>query len=491
MNTIRTKLWTFIMLVVAAVLLLVWLFQIVLLEEYYIRQSASSLQSSVKQIAELFEEEKYPYYVAEQAQQSLTLVMLTTNCVAALRSPNGWVSWLFPDDPSFREMESYNMLLSPFWQKMSEGESFVYTAQRTSRLRTSSSIAVAVGEPFEGADGQYYLCLISFMEPIQNTTGLLRQQLTRITLISIGVATLLVFWLSRYITYPVLEITRAANRIAEGDYGIRVRHKSDDEIGVLADTMNNMAQKLGENERMQREFIANTSHELKTPISAIRANAELVMDIENQNEAERRRFLQVIVDESIRLNRMLEDILDLSAMESGRKPKRETFDICEMLSDVRDRILALTDKQDVSLTLEAEGERAVNADPQMMFRVFYNLVDNAVKYTPAGGHVILRAIPAQAGTRVEIEDDGPGIAEEDLKHIWDRFYKVDKARSRNGGSSGLGLAIVKSILDAHEFAYGIESEVGQGTLVWIDMTDPVKEKGGKGRKEKDRDKEKE
>ena len=203
MNTIRTKLWTFIMLVVAAVLLMVWLFQIVFLEEYYIRQRANSLQGSVEQIAKLLEDEGYPYHVAEQAQQNLTLVMLTTNCVAALINPDGGITWRWTDDSSLKEMESFNIMLAPFWQKMIEGKAFVYTAQRSDRLRTNSSIAVAVGEPFKGADqGRYYLCLITFMEPIQNTTWLLRRQLTMITLISIGIATLLVFWLSRYITHP-------------------------------------------------------------------------------------------------------------------------------------------------------------------------------------------------------------------------------------------------------------------------------------------------
>ena len=475
MNTIRTKLWTFIMLVVAAVLLMVWLFQIVFLEEYYILERANSFRESAKQIAQMFAEEDNPEDTASTAFQRLELVTMSPNTAWAIVSPDG------------KMLVSQNQipgLLGPILEQTSTGKSFVYTAKRGDRFQ-GQSIAVAVGEPFTGPNGgRYYICLMAFMEPIQNTTWLLRRQLTMITMISIGVATLLVFWLSRYITYPVLEITRAANRIAGGDYGIRVRHKADDEIGVLADTMNNMAEKLGENERMQREFIANTSHELKTPISAIRANAELVMDIESQNEAERKRFLQVIVDESIRLNHMLEDILDLSAMESGRQPQQEVFDVCEMLYDIRDRMRALIADKDISFVLDTMGERCVSADPQMMFRVFYNLVDNAVKYTPAGGHVALRTKPLDAGVRIEITDDGPGIAEEDLRHIWDRFYKVDRARSRNGGSSGLGLAIVKSILDAHGFTFGMESEPGEGTLVWIEMTDPVQEKG-KSKKEKE------
>ena len=479
MNTIRTKLWTVIMLVVAAVLLMVWLFQIVLLEDYYVRQRANSFKSSAQQIAQLFQEKGTS---DADAWQSLNLIVMSTNSIAMIVDPEAR-QVMRVTSPGMAQSEMLSSLLLPMWEKFATGESFIYIPHQTLRLRTVSLIAVAVGEPFYTDEGAlYYLCFMTLLEPLQDTTWLLRRQLTMITMISIGIATLLVFWLSRYITHPVLEITRAANRIAGGDYDTRVRHKADDEIGVLADTMNNMAQKLGENERMQREFIANTSHELKTPISAIRANAELVMDIENQNEAGRRRFLQIIVDESIRLNSMLEDILDLSAMESGRQPQRETFDICEMLGDVRDRMRALIEDQGISFTLDAAGERPVTADPQMMFRVFYNLVDNAVKYTPAGGHVTLRAEPMESGTRIEIEDDGPGIAEEDLKHIWDRFYKADKARSRNGGSSGLGLAIVKSILDVHGFTFGMESEPGDGTLVWIEMVDQVQEKGRKGKK---------
>jgi len=480
MNTIRNKLWTFIMLIVAAVLLMVWLFQIVLLDNYYVRQRANSFKISAAQIAQLFQQKGTS---DNEAWQRLDLIVTKTNSIAMIVDPKAR-QVLRVTNPNMAQSEFLSSLLLPIWEKFASGESFIYIPQRGFRLRTAPLIAVAVGEPFTTDGQRYYLCLMTLLEPLKDTTGLLRQQLTMITLISIGVATLLVFWLSRYISHPVLEITRAANRIAAGDYDTRVMHKADDEIGVLADTMNNMAKKLGENERMQREFIANTSHELKTPISAIRANAELVMDIENQNEAERRQFLQIIVDESIRLNSMLEDILDLSAMESGRQPRREVFDISEMLGDVRDRMRALIEEKDITFTLDTMGERCVSADPQMMFRVFYNLVDNAVKYTPVGGHVTLRAKASETGVRIGITDDGPGIAQEDLTHIWDRFYKADKARSRNGGSSGLGLAIVKSILDAHGFTYGMESEPGTGTLVWIEMTDPVEEKG-KSKKEKE------
>jgi len=400
MNTIRNKLWTFIMLIVAAVLLMVWLFQIVLLDNYYVRQRANSFKISAAQIAQLFQQKGTS---DNEAWQRLDLIVTKTNSIAMIVDPKAR-QVLRVTNPNMAQSEFLSSLLLPIWEKFASGESFIYIPQRGFRLRTAPLIAVAVGEPFTTDGQRYYLCLMTLLEPLKDTTGLLRQQLTMITLISIGVATLLVFWLSRYISHPVLEITRAANRIAAGDYDTRVMHKADDEIGVLADTMNNMAKKLGENERMQREFIANTSHELKTPISAIRANAELVMDIENQNEAERRQFLQIIVDESIRLNSMLEDILDLSAMESGRQPRREVFDISEMLGDVRDRMRALIEEKDITFTLDTMGERCVSADPQMMFRVFYNLVDNAVKYTPVGGHVTLRAKASETGVRIGITD---------------------------------------------------------------------------------------
>lgn len=490
MNTIRNKLWTFIMLIVAAVLLMVWIFQVLLLEDYYIRKQASNFQKSAEQVAAMFEEEGYPKYPADQARQNLFMFTISSNCLTALVAPDGTLLWRLTNesgnDPGLNQSQTFDLLFPVLWQKMSTGQSFLYTAQRGTRWTMNNPIAVAVGEPFTGSDGgKYYLCLVAFMEPIQNTVWLLRRQLTLITMISIGIATLLVFWLARYITDPVLEITRAADRIAGGDYDTRVKHKGDDEIGVLADTMNNMAQKLGQNERMQRDFIANTSHELKTPISAIRANAELIMDMATQNEEERRQFLQIIVDESIRLNHMVEDILDLSAMESGREPLRDDFDVCEMLQDVADRMSAIADDKGVSIFVDTDGERFVNADPQMMFRVFYNLVDNAVKYTPTGGHVVVRSKSIPTGTRVEIQDDGVGIASEDLVYIWDRFYKVDKARSRAGSrssSSGLGLAIVKSILDAHGFAFGMESELDRGTLVWVEMNrsqGPAADKTGK------------
>jgi signal transduction histidine kinase len=209
-----------------------------------------------------------------------------------------------------------------------------------------------------------------------------------------------------------------------------------------------MAEDLANLERSRRSFVANVSHELRSPLTCIRGYAEGMLD-GTIEEADHHKYLGVVRDESKRLTTLVNDLLDLSRMESGVAPKREKFDLCELLRQELITFEGSISKKDIEVEVELPEEALiVNADPGGIRQLMTNLLDNAVKFTPRGGRMGLRLVPEGRLCRVEVYNSGPGIPPEDLPHIFERFYKVDKAHTPGEGT-GLGLAIVQKILEQH------------------------------------------
>jgi len=231
-----------------------------------------------------------------------------------------------------------------------------------------------------------------------------------------------------------------------------------------------MAFQLGQIEKFRKEFIANTSHELKTPISVIRAYSELIIDIEDISKVDRDGYLQVIVEESKRLNSMVEDILYLSEMEAGYyKPELNNCYVIEIIHNVISSLSILAAQKNMHINIECDNENTlIHADKDKIYQVFFNLVSNAINYSNENGYITIKINTTTNKVRMEVADNGKGMPKEDLPYIWDRFYKVDKSRKRNSKSTGLGLSIVKNILEAHNYNYGVESELNKGTLIWIE-----------------------
>jgi two-component system phosphate regulon sensor histidine kinase PhoR len=224
-------------------------------------------------------------------------------------------------------------------------------------------------------------------------------------------------------------------------------------------------------ETMRRDFVANVSHELRTPLTAIRGYAETLLDSGLRDTRQARHFLAVIDRHAERLSRLIDDLLTLSDLELGRTPiKREEVPLEGLVADVVEIVSAKAAQQSVSLVTELPAELPpLYGDPDRLQQVLINLADNAVKYTPRGGTVTIgaRGFDDGAGATVElvVRDTGIGIPAADLPRLTERFYRVDKARSRELGGTGLGLAIVKHIVQAHGGSLDITSTVNQGTTV--------------------------
>ncbi len=283
-----------------------------------------------------------------------------------------------------------------------------------------------------------------------------------------GIALVVARWLARGMTQPLRDMAAAAHRMETGDYSTRVHTRSRDEVGQLATAFNRMSAELENLEQSRRDLVANVSHELKTPIAAIRAHLENLLDGVEQPEP---RTMEVMLSQTERLGRLIEQLLELSRLESGELPlQREEMLLAPLVTQVLSEIEMARSDRGVAVESELPNDLpSVNADRERVHQVLFNLVDNAVRFTPAGGAVTVSAHRHNGSVEVKVADTGVGIQPEHLPRLFERFYRADPARSRGDGGTGIGLAIARSVVEAHGGHIRAESELGRGSVFTFDL----------------------
>jgi len=284
------------------------------------------------------------------------------------------------------------------------------------------------------------------------------------TLVAVVAGTLLF----RQLTTPLQYLTRAAENMAAGDLSQRVEVHSRDEVGELAGAFNAMSDALARNEELRRNLMADIAHELRTPLSVIQGNLEAILDGVYQPTPEN---IAVTHQESLLLARLVNDLRELALIEAGQlQLDLEPIDLEVLAHLVEEAFRPRALEKGVRVVLDfVPGLPRVSADAQRMRQVIANLVSNALRFTPPGGEIRLVSRAKQGEVTVRVEDTGVGISPNDLPHIFDRFYRADKSRSRNAGGSGLGLAIAKQLVEAHGGTIEVESEVERGTTFIITL----------------------
>ena len=328
---------------------------------------------------------------------------------------------------------------------------------------------LSVGVPVLGEGGKV-VGGVFLHAPVVGVRGAAKT-LLRLVWLAAGLATLvaviLTYVISRSITRPLREMSALARRIAAGDFGRRVAVAGDAELSDLAASLNHMARQLGELEKTRREFIANVSHELRSPLTSMRGFIQGILD-GTVSAADRERYLKLAFSETERLSGLIDDLLDLTALDAGAgELKFSPVDLGEVVQAVGTQFEPQARARRVALACDGAGPVAVRADAARLKQILINLVDNALRYTPADGQVRLAWRRAAAWGEVEVRDTGPGIPDADLPHIWDRFYRVDKARTRTRGGTGLGLAIVKRLVEAHNGEVDARSVPGTGAAFTV------------------------
>lgn len=342
------------------------------------------------------------------------------------------------------------------------GKSVKYTGNLGGLFNTTM---LTVGVPMQSGDNVFGGVILSM--PVPEIDQLRADIIVRFGIIAAVVfffAVMFTYIISKRITRPLKTLNNAAKSIALGDYEKRVELDVQNEIGELGETFNYMTDAIERHESARSSFLANVAHELRTPMTTITGFVEGIMDGTIPGE-KHEQYLQIVLDESKRLSRLVNDLMDMNKLEQGKfNLEMREFDINEM---IRLHIIKMekriTDKN-INLTVNFESDSLrVMADKDSIQRVLINLVDNAIKFTQEGGFIDIRTGLANGKAFVTIQNSGQGVDAEDIKHIFDRFYKSDKSRSLDKTGMGLGLYIVKSIVQAHREKIWAESEPGEFT----------------------------
>jgi two-component system, OmpR family, sensor histidine kinase BaeS len=285
------------------------------------------------------------------------------------------------------------------------------------------------------------------------------------------IALLLGVFLSRTLTRPLRELTRATQAVSEGDLSQQVPIRSNDELGELGKAFNKMSSELSRSVNARKQMTADIAHELRTPLSLILGHAEAVHD--GVLPPSRDNF-EIIREEATRLEHLVNDLRILSLADAGELSiSPQTVEPGRLLQDVASAYQYQAQQKNISLELDIVSPLAdIEVDPGRITQVLTNILDNALRHTPEGGKIVLSARDANVGDQIElvIQDSGPGLPAEDLERIFDRFYRTDASRQReNSGGSGLGLAIAKSIVQAHGGQLTAESEPGNGLKIIVSL----------------------
>jgi len=332
-------------------------------------------------------------------------------------------------------------------------------------------VAVPLSSP---ADRSYHNLVVAKRRDqlLQASTSDLTRYIAIAGGVALAISILLALYLSNYVTRPLHRLSSAAWEMAHGNLDSRVEVAGQDEISMLARYFNYMAERLQRGYQQQKEFVANVSHEIRTPLTSIEGFTQALLDDMVEREDEKRRYLRIVQEETRRLQRVLAQLLALSRLDAGAWILHpETVSLPDLLGEVREKLRPRAEEKGLAVELFlSPALRPVESDRVALEQVFTNLLDNAVKFTPQGGTVHVSADPLpRGGARIQVRDSGPGIPEEDLEHIFDRFFRVERSRSQQYGGSGLGLAVCRELVRLLGGRINAWSRPGKGSVFTVEL----------------------
>lgn len=298
-------------------------------------------------------------------------------------------------------------------------------------------------------------------------------QTVYVALVMIIVLTVISGALSMYISRPITDLTEKAQKMACGNLSVDFKDDSAfgySEIVELSETLNYAESELSKADQMQKELIANVSHDFKTPLTMIKAYASMIQEISGDNPEKRVKHTQVIIDEADRLASLVNDMLELSKIRAGIDAvKPALFNLSDCLRAVIDRFGYLKETASYRFVMDVSDDLYVEADKNKIQQVLYNLIGNAVNYTGEDKTVIIRLYNEGGLQHFSVTDTGKGIPPEEINAIWERYYRSSETHKRPVKGTGLGLSIVKTILTKHGFDFGVRSEVDKGSTFYVDF----------------------
>ena len=484
--SIKWKIFIYMLGFTAVLLGLLWFFQTVYLDEFYKKIKTSELEDAYESVEAVIDDENAKdaieaiaasydicirvtdafgndIYVAEQNMQCSVYKFRRDQLLRLIgeaRSNGG----------SYRARIETE--LSDFFQPDDKGmtniENILGKDKFDNMPRMSEMESIISVEIVRDMNGQEMVIMLNtIITPVDATVHTLRIQLIYISIIMVVLSLIIAIIISVRISKPIIQINESAKKLGKGEYDVRFEGDSYKEIAQLSETLNQAAVELAKAEGLQRELIANVSHDLRTPLTMITAYSEVMRDLPGENSPEN---VQVVIDEAKRLTSLVNDLLDVSKLQAGvMELNLKEYDLTESIESVLARYSKFLEQNGYAVDFEYDRNITVQADEDKIYQVIYNLVNNAINYTGEDKKIIVRQRVCGSVARIEVIDSGEGIAPEELSNVWERYYKVDKNHKRAVMGTGLGLSIVKNILKLHNLQFGVASEVGKGTCFWFEI----------------------
>lgn len=453
-NNLIKKIWIYLIIFSLTILAFLWFLQVIFLGTYYVWVKSSDLNKVSNQIEKKYNSENY-----EEIFDDLTYkkdvcisIMFGSTEVYSSNSFQGCFSG-----------NENNLIYENF--KLD----FINSGKKSAKYRI-------VDKRFESQilikaiklDNYYYAFVSTSLQPIGSTVSILTSQLVYVTVLVFLMSFCISYFISKRISKPIIKISKDAKKMAKGDYTVSFSTDSNiSEIVELSKTLEEAKDELSKTDEIRRELMANISHDLKTPLTMIKAYAEMIRDLTFDNKEKSTEHLNTIIKETDRLNLLVNDVLELSRMQSKEvKLDKEVFDLNELIKSLIERFSYLDDYEFV---YKEQQKLLVFADRKQIEQVLYNLISNAIKYSGEDKFVKINVIDKKSTYKVEIIDKGMGISKKELDLIWDKYYRIDKNHQRSNTGTGLGLSIVKSILVKHKFDYGVKSTINKGSTFYFQI----------------------
>ena len=456
-SNLRTKIWMYLIIFSASILLFLWLFQIIFLKTYYREFRLNKLENSVKKVLNSFHDSNYEDLLDDISLEDEICIEVVNNNMTKYLSViynKGCMGAETSIENSYYKKDFINSNLSKK----------VYTLINPRFKNKTIIYGIKL-------DDSNYAFVSASLEPIDTTITVLKNQFIYVTMLVIILSLIVSYFVSRKISSGVIKINKEAKKLSKGNFD--VKFDTDQpilELIELAETLEYTKDELSKTENLRRELLANVSHDLKTPLTMIKAYAEMVRDVTYKDDTKRTKDLNIIIEETDRLNVLVNDILELSKIQSGtQKLTIEQFDLEKFVKNIIKRYDIMSENKKYKFKVSINKNIIVSADRKRIEQVMYNLINNAINYTGDDKKIIINALELENTVRIEVKDTGKGIDKEELENIWDKYYKIDKTHSREQVGSGVGLSIVKNILINHNCNYGVESIKGNGTTFYFEL----------------------
>lgn len=474
--SLRIHLWVYFCSFTVAVMVILWIIQIFFLNAFFKSMKLSELKKIGHQITEQYElkEENFGRYWMRHSSNGGVFAHIINEdgeiernslVIPEAGEPDGKLGEPHGAPRRMVDNDYFNSFVSKISAAKEKEAAYVEESERM-------GATFAVYGAYIGKRGgkNMYLYLTSPLERTDTTRKVLQTQLLIASALSLFLSLILAYFVAKRHSGSIEKATAGARELAKGNYDITFEHGSYREINELADTLNYTAVELSKTEELRRDLIANVSHDLKTPLTIIKSYAEMIRDISGSNEEKRNKHTGVIIDEANRLSLLVNDMLDLSQMQSGTtKMRLEAFDINFAVTAIADSLEYYREREGYKFIIHTDAKHNVIGDSRKISQVIYNLVANAINYTGNDKMIYIDTFDTESGVKFTVRDTGKGIPSGEVPRVWDKYYKSSGTHTRQNVGTGIGLSIVRNILDAHNAAYGVDTRENQGSVFWFEL----------------------